>query len=668
MSEKIYLGAAYYPEDWPETQIDEDIAIMKEMGFNSMRIAEFAWSTMEPEESKYDFSLFRKVVDKLLENDIDIVMCTPSATPPVWLTNGYPDMLKMDEHRLRTLHGGRRHCCSNNIHYQEYTKKIVAEMAKEFKDDKNIIAWQLDNEICTDTGDRGRGCFCPVCSSKFISHLEKKFDNDIKKLNKIWNLSLWSMEYQSFDQISAPFPNAWHHPSLVVEWLIFQSDSNAEFLDMQAEVLRENGVKVDIGTDMMPTNLQQYPRTNSNLDLVMFNHYNDKENLHLAELWMDYIRNIKNKPFMVTETDAAWTGSTYTHRFKPEGFCRANSWLPIALGGIANMYWLWRMHWHGQEIMHGAVLTSCGRPNYTEHQIREVAKGFQSASNFLNNAPVEKSPISVHFSSRAWFDFSIQPISVDFKDASMWSPGYFSTFSDVTYPSITNLGYRPDLIDLENDFSNSKILITSYVQYIPEETLARIKEFIENGGIWVVGPLSNIRGENGERFTHAPYGVLEEWTGVKVKYSVPSTPFNICWTFAEDSLSKVECTALEAGSSESWGVYTEGPLKDYSAITCTNVGKGKIIILATQPDLKTMERLVSKVSDISGVTPVLSASENISITPRKGENSEGFVAIELMNKKGFVDIEGEMEEIISGKTISGRVEMKEYEVLVCKKI
>jgi transcriptional regulator with XRE-family HTH domain len=59
------LGAAYYPEDWPLGLIDEDIELMKRARCNVMRIGEFAWSRMEPQEGQYDFDWLHLVVDKL---------------------------------------------------------------------------------------------------------------------------------------------------------------------------------------------------------------------------------------------------------------------------------------------------------------------------------------------------------------------------------------------------------------------------------------------------------------------------------------------------------------------------------------------------------------------------------------------------------------------------
>ena len=88
---KIYVGAAYYPEMWEESEVDRDIVRMKEAGVNVVRVAEFAWGKMEPEEGKFDLGWLERAVDKLYQAGIDVIMCTPTCTPPRWLLNKYPE-------------------------------------------------------------------------------------------------------------------------------------------------------------------------------------------------------------------------------------------------------------------------------------------------------------------------------------------------------------------------------------------------------------------------------------------------------------------------------------------------------------------------------------------------------------------------------------------------
>ena len=139
MNESILFGAAYYPEDWPESQRPYDIEMMKKAGMNVMRFGEFAWHNMEPRPGEFDFAWLHRVVDDLGANGIKSILGTPTATPPRWFLLRYPDAAVLEPNGQRALHGGRRHCCSNNPDYQRHSAAIVEAMAKEFGDDPNVI-------------------------------------------------------------------------------------------------------------------------------------------------------------------------------------------------------------------------------------------------------------------------------------------------------------------------------------------------------------------------------------------------------------------------------------------------------------------------------------------------------------------------------------------------
>ncbi len=173
---KPFIGVAYYPEDWPESEMDFDIAKMKEIGIGVARIGEFAWKKMEPEEGVFEFGWLHRVVDKLAEAGIRVIMGTPTAVPPKWLTSLDKEMFIEDGNGHRVSHGGRRHACSNNPIYLEHCDRIVTELAREFGDDENIIGWQIDNEIYL------QNCHCRHCENQFRRHLKKKYGT-IEELN-----------------------------------------------------------------------------------------------------------------------------------------------------------------------------------------------------------------------------------------------------------------------------------------------------------------------------------------------------------------------------------------------------------------------------------------------------------------------------------------------------
>jgi beta-galactosidase len=648
-----YLGAAYYPEAWPLEEIDRDIALMKEAGMNVMRVGEFAWSRMEPQEGQYDFDWLHLVVDKLAEAGIAVIMCTPTCTPPAWLSEKHPEILVVDEYGIRAQHGARRHACPNSPVYREYCEKIVRKMAEEFGQNEHIIGWQIDNELYP----HNRGCCCPVCHEKFKKTMEEKFGT-IDALNKAWGTNLWSQTYSSFDQLPIPRSNTWHHPSLITAWMEFQSDSYVEFTEFQADILHRYS-RHPVGTDMMPFGGLNYHKIHRKLDLVQFNHYNNMENLWQAVFWMDFIRPIKEAPFWNTETATCWNGATTANGYKEPGFCRVNSWLPIALGGEANLYWLWRVHWSGQELMHGSVISSCGRPLHIINEVREIAEGFDKAGAFLRETRPANTGLALHFSGYAWWLFEHQPMVNGFN--------YGEKLLKAFYHPLIQSQLRPDVIDPAASLEPYKVLCSPFLPALDESGLReRLEAWIEDGGIWLVGPLSDNRTLHATKYTHAPFGSLEEWTSAFCKYQIPGDPrdFDIQWKDGRKGQGSIWYDGFEFHGGETLASYEEGPLKGLAAVARFRMGKGWIYLLGTMPQPSDLQRLLLDISAEAGIAPVGKASENLLLVPREGDSGTGMVLVELENRPAFLELSKEMEDLLSGRRYKGRVEIAPYTVMV----
>lgn len=650
--EKPYLGVAYYPEDWPDEEMDKDIARMKEIGVNTARIAEFAWHRMEPHPGEFDFSYFHQVVDKLAAAGIAVVLGTPTATPPRWLERLYPDVMAENENGRVFSHGGRRHCCSNNPHYDAYSLRIVEKMAQEFADDPAVIGWQIDNEIYF----FGNGCFCPNCQAKFRERLRKKYKT-IDSLNQAWNLNLFSQWYDDFSEIPAP-RDAWHNPHLIQEWKIFQNDSHVEFVHRQAKILHKY-VKVPVGTDTMPVNGMDYRKLTEKLDIVQFNHYNVPENLYCCAFWFDYLRTLKEHPFWNTETATCWNGSTaITQSIKPEGYCRANSWLPIALGGEANMYWLWRTHWAGHELVHGAVIDSSGRDMHTVSEVKDVAHGFHAASRFLTGTRV-RPDAAIHFTSLSWNMHECQKV------VEGWE--YMPTVQDTFYRPMTRRGLRPDVIDSGAALDSYKLIFSPMVMSLDDRDLsARMAQWVKDGGVWVVGPLTDVRNADGTRYRDRFHGMLESLTGARWAYNAPDRESRIqaawqdgeafqgntwyeMWDADDDALVKVT-----GGHSA---------IEGKALVSLKPVGKGWVLLLGTLPSEKDMDRILRLVCEKSGVA-LPQVEGDVMVCPRRGEAGEGLVLVEYGCGEAAVTLDAPMTDLLTGRRLQGKIHLKPYDVLV----
>jgi len=193
-------GVSYYPEHRDEAEMDREIALMKEAGINVVRLSEFAWCRMEPEEGRFCFSWLDQAVRKLREAGIESIICTPTACPPAWMVEKHPEILYVDNRGVTRPFGGRRHYCYNNPVYREYSRRIAKEIGKHYGDNPFVIAFQIDNELAQEGTGR---CHCDCCKEKFRQWLEEKYGT-ADNLNKKMGTIFWSQEYNHFGQINMP--------------------------------------------------------------------------------------------------------------------------------------------------------------------------------------------------------------------------------------------------------------------------------------------------------------------------------------------------------------------------------------------------------------------------------------------------------------------------------
>lgn len=661
---KPMLGAAYYPEDWPDDQLAPDIAAMQRAGITVVRIGEFAWSKLEPKEGEFDFSWLDRVIGALEEAGIAVILGTPSATPPIWLENKDPEMRLLDDVGLRHDHGGRRHCCSNNPTYVRYSLRIAEEMVKHYGTHANVIGWQLDNEIAA----FDFGCFCPHCIEGFRAHLKARYGS-IENLNRRWNCTIFSQEYENFDQIPQPKPHTWHNPHLKYEWATFHARSHIRFLHQQADILHRY-TATPVGTDMMPVFNEDYEQMNALLDVVQYNHYDDENSLWRENFWFDYMRGLKDRPFWVTETSTCWNGSTSTpSNLRREGFCQANSWLPITLGAEANMYWLWRQHWAGHELMHGAVLYASGRPMHIFGEVQKISAEYEKCADFLTATRVQ-TDTALMVSSNCDYLMKQQEIVWE-PDSHQWETAYTKRLYMLHTPMV-KMGIRPDVIPTGKDLSRYKLLVTPFLMSMEEGDLpARVTEWVRAGGTWIAGPMCDIRNDIGAHYIDRETGILEALTDSTLTYQIPDAEHRtpLAWSdgaplSAERWLQLFDVPADAQVLATVTGGYSA--LVGKAVIFRKQVGKGNVIVLGTIPSPADCEKLFRYALDLSGAQ-ALDISGDVAAARRVGEGLAGISATEYGGKDGTLRLDGRYTDLISGESYENTVPLAPYQTVVLQK-
>ena len=638
----IQLGAAYYPELWDPAELVSDIEKCKEYGLRLLRVGEFAWGRMEPEEGRFELDWLEELVGRLHESGISVVLCTPTCTPPRWLLNRYPETRQVSPAGVREAVSSRCHTCKTSPLMREKNLRVTEQLARRFGNHPGVVGWQIDNELYI----YREGCYCPLCRAAFQAYLRERYGSP-EELNRRWGMARWSLEYSSFDEVEPPRPDEWRHPSLQTAWRRFMEAQLCSYAREQADMLHRY-TRAPVGTDMMPMNTLSYYDMTAPMDVVQYNHYDPAERLPFTTFFYDFARPIKARPFWVTETQVGWNGSEYAEcGYRPVGNCYANTWLPIAHGAERNLYWLFRTPQNGHELAHGALFSTAGRPYRVSEEVRQASRDLARCDAFLSGSRVA-ARIAVHFSSVAENNFLSAPLLKDFH--------YKETLMERFHAPLRH--YNVDLIDTPHPLDGYRVVFSPFLATIDEELQEKAEAFVRAGGTWIVGPMSGILTEDTSKYADSPCPFVERLAGVYVRYQKPIA--NSVWRAAWQDGSPLGVStcydALEATDSTPLATYCGDEFDGFAAVTERRLGAGRVILLGTLPDASAIRRL-------TGLPPIAEASENVDLTERSGARA-GLIAIETENRPGTLTLPGRYHELIGDRRLSGTVSIRPYEVLV----
>ena len=242
---RLSLGVCYYPEHWQEDEWEKDLQRMLENGIRTVRIAEFAWNRIEPEEGVFDYSFFDRFLDVAEKAGMQVIFCTPTATPPAWLTKKYPEVLNATMEGVVYQHGFRRHYNYNSPKYQELSRRIVGRIAAHYASRPCIVGWQIDNEFNCEVAEFYSDCDVAA----FREFLKKKYGT-LDALNKAWGTVFWNQTYTAWDEVDVPraTPTGRVNPHRKLDFYRFISDSACRYAKIQSDILRRYVKKGDFIT------------------------------------------------------------------------------------------------------------------------------------------------------------------------------------------------------------------------------------------------------------------------------------------------------------------------------------------------------------------------------------------------------------------------------------
>lgn len=519
----IRLGVCYYPEHWSEEIWRSDAERMYLLGIRQVRIGEFAWSRIEPEPGQYSWAWLDRAIEVLASAGLEIVMCTPTATPPKWLIDRHPDILPMDANGRPRAFGSRRHYDFSSPVYYEQSRHIVTQLAQRYGKHPAISAWQIDNEF---------GCHQTVVSysaaaqAGFRRWLQHRYQT-IDALNAAWGTVFWSGEYRSFDEIDAPVGTVTEaHPSHRLDYRRFASDEVARYNHMQVEILRAHAPGRLMVHNFMQMFLEfdHYPVA-SDLDVASWDSYPLGA---LEEMWFapevkarwlrtghpdfasfnhDLYRGMSAQPFWVMEQQPGPVNWAQWNPMPLPGMVRLWSWEAFAHGAGCVSYFRWRQVPFAQEQMHAGLNTPDNQLDLGGQEAGQVAHEINKITQSIGALSQPRSRVALLFDYEAKWLFEIHPQGADFQ---------YQRIAFDYYSALRELGLDVDILSSTSDqdaLNGYAMIVIPPLPIVPPALPAYLAA---SGAQVVIGPRSGSKTDTLQIPRELPPGPLQEVLPIRI--------------------------------------------------------------------------------------------------------------------------------------------------------
>jgi len=629
--DRFLFGAPYYPEHWDAETRKNDADLMAAAGFNVVRMAEFAWDRMEPKEGKYDFSIFDETIARLGAKGVRTILCTPTATPPRWLTIKHPDIVRVDENGVPQAHGSRQHCCHASETLRRYSRRITQAMAEHFRDNPNVIGWQTDNEFNCQFSE----CHCDSCQKAFVEFLRDKYGK-IEELNRRWGTAFWAQSYSRFEDIPTPRAKPTYvNPAHALDYYRFISHTVAVFQHEQVGILRRANPKWFVMHNGVFRHIDYRGEFSKDLDFLGFDSYplfdySPASRPRTSAFRLDGVRGLTGN-FIVPEQQSGPGGQgNYFHDNPEPGELRLMTYRSIAHGADSLLYFRWRTCRFGAEEYWCGILDHDNVPRRRYEEVKQVGSELKRVGPAVLGTSV-RVDVAV-----ATGDYSVEdghlPLTLGLP-----SPGNVAA---EIHGVLFTRGYAVGCVHPEDDLTGVKLYFIPHWSLFKPEWVPILEKYVKDGGVLVIGARTATKNFDNNVVPETPPGCLAELAGVHVaEYSKINRPEErpIRLTIGESSVAaplwyEVLDSAPETEVLARWRdrfsptgpdsvILVPGSFADTPAITCRKLGEGRVIYVGTYLMQGVVEALLPMLTEASGVKPLCpGAPPAVEVTVR--ENNE----------------------------------------------
>jgi beta-galactosidase len=594
--ESVLYGAAYYTEYMPYDRLDQDVQLMQQAGISVVRMGESSWGLWEPQDGHFEFAWMDRVVDRMQKAGIKVILGTPTYSVPAWMYKEHPEIFIKRFGGQTISFGLRQNTDLMNATYRTYCERVIRKLLEHYKNNPNVIGWQIDNEAS------GGAAANDDVQAGFVDYLKRKF-RTVDELNKDWLLNYWGQRLNDWSEI--PPEDGIINPGWKLEWQRYQQWMTTDFLSWQGRIVNEYKRPDQFITHDLagPPN----PGVNEHdiaghMDIMAANPYywgpQDQFDGVASSYAGDYTRSLKRTNYLVTETNAQTIGWDAKTQFPPyDGQLRLNVYTHLSTGANMVEYWHWHSIHNGQETYWKGVLSHDLEPNRAYAEVSRTAHELQHIGSEIVDFK-RNNKVAILYSSDSYYGIEFMKFSDNVNYRTILSQMYGALYRsnvgvDFIFPDSTNL-------------SDYKVIVVPPLYVASDEVLNRLADYVHDGGHLVMAFKSGFTNEfDTVRWTMAP-GPLRKAAGFRYQeFSSLAEPLELNNDpFKARKENKVSEWAdmLILEGAQALAYYDHPFFGKYPAITRNQYGKGTLTYEGTVLSDTLQSKVLLDTLRLAGVT------------------------------------------------------------------
>lgn len=666
VADRLRLGVCYYPEQWPEPLWESDMSRMREMGLSVIRVAEFAWSMMEPEEGRFEWDFWDRVLNLADLHDLRVILGTPTATPPAWLTSKYPEVLNATRDGVSMRHGQRRHYNYNALIYRELSERIASKMSERYASHPALFGWQIDNELNCEVNT----FYSEADHSAFRVWLQAKYGT-LDELNRAWGATFWNQTYSDWSQLSltGPTPSGSPNPHQMLDEKRFISASAIAFAEIQTRAIRRFDQQHFITTNGLFGNLDSHELTNRALSFISYDSYPNFATIFPDAGSTPLMDRVNSKhlaatraispQFVVMEQQSGPGG--WVDRFpqpspKP-GQIRLWTYQSIAHGADMVLYFRWRTASYGTEIYWHGINDYSNIPNRRCVEVAQVAREISNLDGLAGSRAFAEVAILSDYDNEWDGAFDIWHGPFTDKSAMAW------------FKALQHKHIPADILHLkrDTDLTPYRALIYPHPAILTEDAADQLKQFVADGGTVIFGCRTGYKDIDGHCPMRAMPGPVADLCGATVEEFSRLGTHDAPMVLSNGLHAIRFMEALLPTSAETLLTYGVGHCAGKPALVRNSWGKGYAYLYGSVFEEPICDWLIEHLGQLESASALGQLPSEVEYAMRIGRHGERFVfLLNYSDQNQPIRLHVGAVDLLTNERVHGCLELEPYGVRVLR--